>query len=521
VTALSFHRAASGAPRRYLALWFQFLPAERQVKLCGVQDEPLVLTEKAGNALRLAAVSRIAAGMGLTPGLTLADARAVVPALVAVEADRAADARLLNRIALWCDRFTPLVALEGAQGLTLDITGCAALFGGEAALRRAALMGLKRLGFSAQGSIAGTPDAAVALARFGRVAIVPEGGEAKATSGLPLDALQAGEEATRALFRAGLRTIGDLAARPSATLRSRFTATLMQRLDRICGREDTRLTPLRALPDCHVDRRFAEPLKHEAALSDVLKEMMYAAFAELERRGEGGRAFEVRFFRTDGEIQALSVETGRPSRDAAAILTLFAERMAALADPIDPGFGFDAMRLNVLRTEALGATQQGFERGDTGETALADLVDRLIARFGRARVLGLQPQDTHMPERAAIRVTAGLPEKHAAWPSGDAAEPPSRPLQMFDPPQRIDVPLAQFPDGPPGRFRWRRVVHDVAAAEGPERIAPEWWRSGEETRTRDYYRVEDREGRRFWIYRRGLYGRETSEPEWFLHGLFA
>jgi protein ImuB len=77
------------------------------------------------------------------------------------------------------------------------------------------------------------------------------------------------------------------------------------------------------------------------------------------------------------------------------------------------------------------------------------------------------------------------------------------------------------PDGPPIRFRWRRVLHAVIRADGPERIAPEWWRTPEGTATRDYYRVEDENGRRFWLYRDGLYDRETGTPRWFLHGLFA
>lgn len=517
--SLSSH-APTDTQRRYLALWFPFLATERQARQCDDRREPLVLVAHTGNTVRISAASRIAIARGLTPGLTLADARARVPDLIAVAADPEADGRLLARLAAWCDRFTPLAALDGTAGLMLDVTGAAHLFGGEAALRAAVLEGLARAGFGACATIAGTPEAAAALARFGQTAIVAPGGDADAVAPLPVAALEAGADTIRALRRAGLATIGALARRPSANLTARFGRALTTRLRRMCGRENARFTPLRPLAPCRADRRFAEPLREAGALEAILGELLEETAAELERRGEGGLAFEARFFRADGEVRHIAVETGRASREAAAIRRLFAERMAALADPIDPGFGFDAMRLSVLQTAPLGVAQADLETETSGGEALAALVARLTARFGHDRVQRFAPEDTHMPERAARRVSALRPGGGAPWPAPVPGEPPLRPLQMFDPPHPIEVPAAPFPDGPPGRFRWRRAMHDVAAAEGPERIAPEWWRGGE-TMTRDYYRVEDSEGRRFWIYRRGLFGRETNEPAWYLHGLFA
>lgn len=513
--------ATIDAQRRYLALWFPFLPTERQARLSPERREPLVLIERAGSAIRIAAASRAATGLGLTPGLTLADARARVPELIALEADPAADARTLTRLAAWCDRFTPLVGLDGAAGLMLDITGAAHLFAGEAALRTAVLKGLARAGFNACAAIAGTPEAAGALARFGRTQIVAPGADAEAVAPLPVAALMADADAIRALHRAGLKTIGDLAKRPSANLTARFGRTLTTRLRRMCGHENARFTPLRPPPPCHAEQRFAEPLINAGALEEVIGRLLATVCAMLEQRGEGGRAFEVRFFRTDGEVRQLHVETGRPSRDAAMIGKLFHERIEGLADPIDPGFGFDSARLAILRTETLTTPQAGFGSPRADEAALAALIDRLTARFGRDRVLRFIPRDTHEPERAARAVHAAEAAGKTPWLSHAESEPPLRPLQIFNPPQPIDVPAAPVPDGAPRRFRWRRAMHDIVAIEGPERIAPAWWRSGGETMTRDYYRVEDENGQRFWIYRRGLYGRETDQPGWFLHGLFA
>jgi protein ImuB len=517
--------APSTMPRRYLALWFPFLPAERLRRLGrenggGPDERPLVLVEKVKGALRLAAVEVRALKLGLTPGLTLADARARVPGLAVAEQDLAADAAFLERLAEDSDRWTPLVAIDGPAGLLLDITGCSHLFGEEAPLRARIKMRLERIGLTARATIAGTPDSARALARYSRVGIVPPGGDARAVKGLPVAALGAAPEVTVALTRAGLKTIGHLADRPSLPLSARFGEELNARLRRVLGREDIRITPRRPLPACVVDRPFSEPIARVEDVERTLGELVGEAACILEQRGEGGRMFEASFFRTDGAVRRITVATGRASRDAGTVLRLYRERLDSLADPIDPGFGFDLIRLAVPVSEPL-ATTQGDLGGRTPEDdQLGDLVDRLAARFGSDRVLRFVARDTHAPERAARLVPAPQADRTALrWPAPEPEEPPGRPLRIFDPPQPIET-LAEVPDGPPIRFRWRRVLHEIARAEGPERIAPEWWRRRPGAPTRDYFRVEDVEGRRFWVFRSGLYGRETEQPRWFLHGLF-
>ncbi|HYD43865.1 MAG TPA: DNA polymerase Y family protein, partial [Phenylobacterium sp.] len=214
-------------------------------------------------------------------------------------------------------------------------------------------------------------------------------------------------------------------------------------------------------------------------------------------------------------------ETGRPSRDAAAVMRLYREKLDALADPLDPGFGFDLIRLAVLAAEPLAAAQADLEGRTSLTDQVGDLVDRLTARFGRERVIALTPIDTHDPDRAQHpRPAAEAASRPVRWPERRPDDPPTRPLQLFDPPQPIEA-MAEVPDGPPVRFRWRRVQHAVACAEGPERLSPEWWRKPADTLTRDYFRLEDADGRRFWVFREGLYERETKAPRWFLHGIFA
>lgn len=481
---------------------------------------PLVLVEMQRGALRITACDRPALDQGLAPGLTLADARARIPGLVSVEADPEADRRQIERLAAFCDRFTPLVALDPPHGLMLDVTGCAHLFGGEAAL--IALIGrrLSAGGLAHRACIAGTPEAAHALARFTQGGIVPAGGDEAATRTLPLAALRLPPETALALSRAGLKTLADLAERPSAALSARFGEGLAARLRRTLGREDIRITPLRPPPDCVVERHFAEPLLAMESLEAVVVRLVEEAARVLEQRGEGGRTFEFSIFRSDGAVRRIRVETGRPSRDAGAVLRLYRERLDTLADPLDPGFGFDAVRLAVPVCEALNTHQPQLDGRAVEEEAVADLVDRLVARFGRDRVLRFIGQDTHDPRREARMIPATSPPGGVRWPAPQPHDPPARPLQLFDPPQPIET-LAEVPDGPPLRFRWRRVLHEIARAEGPERIAPEWWRDGPAEPARDYYRIEDAQGRRFWVFRAGFYEAESAPPRWYLHGLFA
>ena len=515
----------SAIPRRYLALWCPFLPTDRARRNLGdtPDNTPFVLVEKIKGALAITALSAGAASLGLRLGMTLAQARALVPQIATGEADRAADAGCLNALAEACERFTPLVALRGADGLILDITGCAHLFGGERDLGQAARRCLHRRGVQTQAAIAGTPEAAWALARFRRGTITRPGEEEVLARSLPLAALDQRADTTVALSRAGFRTLGDLAERPSNLLTARFGEALVATLRRILGREDIRITPLRPPPEVMAERHFPEPLGLMDSLLKTLEHLAGDVMAALEVRGEGGRAFEAIFFRVDGTVRRILIETARATRDVTSLMRLVRLKIEALADPLDPGFGFDALRLSVVRAEPLHAAQAHLAGGETTQhqaQGLADLVDRLVARFGRENVLRFVAEDTHDPLRAS-GTAPWLATAACHVEAPEAGQPPLRPLTLFAHPQPIDV-LAEVPDSPPLRFRWRRVLHEVALAEGPERIAPEWWREASPApATRDYYRVEDARGHRFWIFREGLYEDSSARPRWFMHGLFA
>ncbi len=515
--------------RRYLALFLPFLATERlypRRRDDGPDDAaPFALVERKGNAQRLHALNPAALRQGLAPGMSLADARARLPQLRVAEADRRADSEILCRLAAHCERYTPLTALDAPHGLMLDVSGCAHLFGGEAGLVSLVLGDMAARGFTARAALAPTPDCARALARFSSGGIFPLDEAEAAVGKLPLAALEIDDDRLLALSRAGLRTLGDLASRPSRAFAARFGADFPHRIERLFGREDVRVTPLRPPPDCMVERHFAEPLTQRESIETVLADLIREIRALLDRRGQGGRLFEASFFRADGIVRRVSVETLRPTRDPKIIALLFREKLDSLADPLDPGFGFDALRLAAPRVEAFESGQGDLVAAESqeAERELGELLDRLTTRFGRARVLRFMQGDAHEPERAGYAAPVAIASSSSAteaWPRPPEGEPPARPLTLFDPPQPVEV-LALAPDGPPARFRWRRKMHEILRAEGPERIAPDWAFFGIQEPTRDYYRVEDVEGQRFWLYRRGLYERGDDLPGWFLHGLFA
>jgi protein ImuB len=466
---------------------------------------------------------------GLTPGLTLADARARAPGLRVADHDPAGDAAALDRILADFGRFSPMVALDPPHGLALDVTGCAHLFGGEAGLVAAVAARSARWRLTARTALARTPQTARALARFGPGGIVAPGGDAAAVAALPAAALELDPRDLQALRRAGLTTVGAVDRRPRAALAARFGPGLPVRLDQLAGRIDVRLTPHRPPPPVRVDRVLAEPITGEDQVLAVLADLLGDAARALEARGEGARRVALTLYRVDGATRTVRLATARPGRDPTALLRLFRERLAALATPLEAGFGFEQLSLAAEATAPLAPTQAeaglGLEAPAADPAALAALVDRLSARLGPGAVLRLEPVSAHLPERAVRLRPALAPAGPAADPAAEDEEgddapenPPGRPLQLFDPPQPVEA-TALAPDGPPAAFRWRRVTHRIVRAEGPERIAPEWWRTPR-ARARDYYRVEDEEGRRFWLFRAGAYG-GTPPPRWYVHGLFA
>jgi protein ImuB len=529
---------------RVLSLWLPNLATDRirpRSAPRSVQDRPEADTGPIATfaaergAQRLAAVCPLAARAGLRPGMMLPDARAMLPALAVHPAAPEADAAFLERLAGWCERYTPYIAIDrphedtpgdGSGALWLDITGCAHLFGGEAALRLDLLDRLERRGLHARAAIADSPGAAWALARFGadEAAIVQPGGSRAALGPLPVAALRLASEQALMLERLGLARIESLYPLPRQSLAARFGDDLPRRLDQALGAAAEPISPRTPLPAHRAQLGFAEPILQHEVLLPVTRRLLQQLCCGLEAGSAGARRLVLAFYRVDNSIESVAIGTSQPCRDPRQLARLFAEKL----DRIDPGFGIERAILEAEVVEPLlpqPLAWRAMGAGDLDQVRdLAPLVDRLSNRLGSEAVVRLMPRASHIPERAQRKTAPSAPARADAGSIEHAlAEAPTRPLRLLAWPEPIEA-VAPLPDDPPVLFRWRRALHKVARVRGPERLAPEWWRDPDadpDATTRDYFAVEDTQGGRFWLFREGLYLAEAAMPRWYLHGLFA
>ena len=484
-------------------MWLPNWPTDRLNRHRPLPSEtPVVTVEEVGGRALIVAPNGVAAAGGILPGLSLADARALLPGLAVFPADPAGDAAALARLADWCNRYTPLVAVDGADGLWLDVAGSAHLFGGEADLLADLNHRLGKLGYRSRAAVADTPGAAWAAARFvsGGNRIVATGEARTMLAELPVAALRLPPAIAGDLERLGLRRIADLYPLPRAALARRFGLLPGERLDQALGRCEEPISPRLPAPAYVVRQVLAEPIIDADNLAAVLQRLMVRLCRDLAVAERGARRLELLCYRVDGRVAKLGVGTSRPSRDDGALIRLFAERL----ERIDPGFGIEAVALAAPHVEPLADLQLALKRGEEmGVAELSPLIDRLGNRLGFDRLARAIPRESHLPERALQRLGALATPPHppARWPLR------AGPLRLLARPERVEIA-----GDPPQEFFWQARRHRVRRAEGPARIAPEWWR-GESGGARDYWRLEDEEGGRFWLY--------GQAGGWYLHGLFA
>lgn len=465
--------------------------------------------------------------------MMLADARTLCPHIAVVPADPAGDLDALEKLALWAQRWGPWSALDPPDGVLVDITAAAHLFGGEKRLLADVEGVFAKQGLAARAAIAPTAGAAWALAHFGRARAILGADEnaAQRLADLPIAALRLDEDVLRVLRRLGLKSLGDLVGIATGTLdrseaaardaiQRRFrnrkspAANPLIRLDQLLGGVPEPLLPVIPHHAPLVQRRLMEPIRHRSLLDQVLADLAQDMVRELEARGEGARRLELGLWRVDGEVLVRRLELAAATREAGHIARLFVDRL----DDIDAGFGIETVRLRASWAEPLALAQADVEEeAQRHGTSLSACIDRLTVRLGAKAVRRPVPHASHLPERAQRWQPPLDPEPN----SQGLFEFHSRPLKMLDKPELISV-LYATPDGLPQRFRWRGSVWEVGRVEGPERIAPEWWREKSAARLRDYYRIEDTAGRRFWIYRQGILGDgRGGMPDWYLQGLYS
>ncbi len=465
-------------------------------------------------------VDGAAAAAGLSTGISLAAARTLVPDVIVKPDDPAKTATLLARLADWCGRYTPWTSVDGEDGIWLDTAGCAHLFGGEEALLKGLVTRLSHLGFSAQAAMASTPGAAWALARFADETVIVEEDEMRRRiASLPVAGLRLTPEVASSLGRLGLHRIGDLYSLPRAPFAARFGEETARRLDQALGHVSEPISPRRYVAPFRSRLAFAEPIGHADDITRGLDHLLEDLCDQLSRAARGGRRLELTLFRIDGSVQEVAVGTARATRAARHLARLFQERLTTL----DPGFGVETMILSAPATEKLEADQT-ILKGKAGDAteSMGALLDRLGNRLGFGRLHSLQPAESQLPESAQRLMPVSLERKGPAVSRWEGEGPcVERPIRLLSDPERMTPMTPEEGDGaPPSVFRWRRQLYQLRRIEGPERIAPEWWRQDQAWTggTRDYWRIEDAEGRRLWLYRESG---GAEESRWFVHGLFA
>lgn len=467
--------------------------------------------------------------------MLLADSRALCPHLAAVAADPAGDLAALEKLAVWVQRWGPWSALDPPDGLLVDVTGAAHLFGGEERLLADVARAFAARGLATRAALAPTAGAAWALSHYGpgQAILAPGDDPLRLLADLPVTALRLDDDVLMVLRRLGIKRLGQLAGVTGAeaddpeaeaaardALRRRFrnhrspAANPLLRLDQLLGRVPEPLLPVIERPMPMVQRRVMEPLRHRDLLDRVVGDLAQDMVRALEARGEGARRLELALWRVDGEVLLRRIELAAATREPEHMLRLFARRL----EDIDAGFGIEMVQLRASWSEPLALSQADLDAAaEQHGTSLAACVDRLTVRLGQQAVTRPVVRASHIPERAQ------------GWQPPLAPVPPmqsqlafnTRPLKLLDQAEPIAV-LYASPDGFPQRFRWRGAVREVVRVEGPERIAPEWWRERSSVRLRDYYRIEDEAGRRYWIYRQGIVGDgRGGTPDWFLQGLYA
>ncbi|MFM5916698.1 MAG: DUF6504 family protein [Novosphingobium sp.] len=532
-----------------MAIWLARLAIDRWQLAEGASAEPLALIAESAHGPRLTAANDAARAAGVRAGTSLTDARALCPELTVAPADPAGDLALLEKLALWGQRWGPWSALDPPDGLLVDVTGVAHLYGGEGLLLADAAERLQARGFAARVAIAPTAGAAWAVAHYGperavlhssasslraqrsnpessaRRSGLPRGFAARNDDisidldQLPVAALRLDPATLLVLRRLGLKRIGELSGVARDALARRFrsirapAANPLIRLDQLTGRVPEPLLPVLAAPPPMVQRRLIEPIRHRPLLDQVLGDLAADMVRVLEGQAMGARRLELVLWKVDGEVVQRRLELAAATRAADHVTRLFATKL----DDVDAGFGIELARLIAPWCEPLALSQRDFEAAaeDHG-TSLAACIDRLSMRLGAGAVRRPEPVASHWPERAQRWLPPLEPSRVQ-----ESLALHERPLKLLDRSEPIAV-IHASPDGLPRRFRWRGMLHEIVRAEGPERIAPEWWRERGAARLRDYYRVEDDAGRRYWIYRHGHAddGRGGA-PDWYLQGLCA
>lgn len=485
-----------------MSLWFPKLASNRVLRQKPA-NAPFALVYHEQNADRLYCINKEAAAHELYVGMSYSDARAFCPQLISEPADLLADQRFLYALARWARQYSPWVGLDGRDGLLLDISGCAHLFGGEHNMLHQIRQRLSRTGLELRIGIADTIGAAWAISHYAsKDMIAPAGKTMEIIQDLPIASLRLNEKDVVSFKRLGINTIEHILALPRKNINHRFAPDVLEKLDCALGWRSETLTPIGDPPNFGVRLSFPDPIGLQSDVMAGLERLLNQLTKKLKHFEYGARHLRLIIRRVDQANEHADLKLARPMRDPARLLKLFERGV----EKLDAGYGIDQMHLRAIEVEALPMEQIGTNTLKNDE-ALDDLITRIGSRIGIENIVRFQPQSSHTPERCYSISPAAWSRPVHEWP-----KTPPRPLSFFSP------ELIEGKDQiPPSTFRWRRMAFAVKKAIGPERIAPEWWVQDENWRKglRDYWRIETQQGRRLWLFY------TPQNPAWFVQGEFA
>lgn len=498
--------------RRYVSIWFKNLSMDYLIrKHPKLSSVPCAIELTSGNKSTVFALNDLAASAGVTVGMKVADAQALCPKIEIHEHDQERIDYLLKAMADWCYRYSPIISIDAPDGLIIDVSGCTHLLGGEKQFLKDVVNRFCGFGYQVRVAMADTVGTAWAVARYGvKTPIIPVAANREAITSLPPKALRLPAEVTDNFWKLGIHSIGFLMGIPRHLLVKRFGRLVASRIDQALGEINEYIKPNQPAPVYSARLDILETISTAEAIAIGVMQTIEELCAQLDKDQRGLQEVKLTSYRVDGFVQHLTVGTSLPTRNAEHVFRLFRDKLTTLI----PGLGIELFILSATHTEPLSAEQEKLihNEADLNDDSIAKLVDKVGNHFGK-QVHGyrFQSRESHLPERAVTEVSA-IKDKESMWPQNKL-----RPHTLLKRPELIEVTAAKLPDYPPRKFKYKNTVHDIKRADGPERIESEWWLQKAELR--DYYRLEDAQGKRFWVYRLGEYG-GVANVNWYIHGFF-
>jgi protein ImuB len=495
--------------RRFVSIWFRHLTTDwfalRQPQL---RDLPFVLCAPVHGRMVVMETNNIAEANGINHGMVLADARAITPDLQVLDDRPDLAEKILKRLAEWCIRFTPNAAVDPADGIVLDATGCCHLWGSEQSYLSAIVEKLKTKGYDIRAAIADTQGVAWAVARFGKELVISCNKNIEALLPLPPEALRLETDITERLHKLGLHRIGQLMGMPRSSLKRRFGERFIKRLDLVLGREEEIIIPIQPVEPYQERLPCLEPIITATGIEIALDRLLKILCYRLQQEQKGLRLANFKGHRIDGKVVQVNIGTNRPSHNVSHLFKLFETKLST----IEPALGIELFVLEAPKVEDHFPLQEKLWEGSGGleDERLSELLDRLSSKTG-VQATRYLPDEHYWPERSLKPASSLIEKLTTEWRKDKL-----RPLQLLAIPEKIDV-TAPIPDYPPMLFQHKGKLHRIIKADGPERIEQEWWL--QQGQHRDYYRVEDESGNRYWLFRLGHYDDKTFQ--WFIHGFFA